>query len=181
MQIIFTSIFWKPFLNFYPFLLLYNYLKLVLSYQNLSFLRFQENFKDKPPFLLLHYSDYNHLLKWWINLQCYLLPPNLKPMRQKVIPGSHMILIHGWCEISMMRCHEHQACENWIHLSKCTPHRKYEHCSTRMNSSNWSLVCCLKPKIKLLLQVRWNKAIPGSHCWYRTIPNIMSTKYRSWK
>ena len=32
-QIIFTSIFWKPFLNFQPFLLLYNSLKLVLYCQ----------------------------------------------------------------------------------------------------------------------------------------------------
>ena len=32
-QIIFTSIFWKPFLDFHPFLLVYNSLKLVLSYQ----------------------------------------------------------------------------------------------------------------------------------------------------
>ena len=41
-QIIFTSLFWKPFLNFHPFLLLYNSLKLVPSYQTLSFLRFKE-------------------------------------------------------------------------------------------------------------------------------------------
>ena len=53
-QIIFTSIFWKPFLNFHPFLLLYNSLKLVLSYQTLSFLIFQENFGEEPPCLLLH-------------------------------------------------------------------------------------------------------------------------------
>ena len=117
-QIIFTSIFWKPFQNFHPFLLMYNSLKLVLSYQNLSFLRFQENIREEPPCLLLHYSDYNHLLKWWLSLQCCLLPRQLKPMRPKMIPGSHMILIHAWCEISMMKCHENQECENWIHLSK---------------------------------------------------------------
>ena len=44
-QIIFTSIFWKPFLNFHPFLLLYNSLKLVLSYRNLILLIFQENLR----------------------------------------------------------------------------------------------------------------------------------------
>ena len=92
------------FLNFHPFLLLYNSLKLALSYQTLSFLIFQENFREEPPCLLLHYSDYNHIFKWWLNLQCSLLPPKLKPMRPKMLWGSHMILIHGWCEMTMMRC-----------------------------------------------------------------------------
>ena len=110
-----------------------------------------------------------------------MLPPKLKPMRPKMILGSHMSLIHGWCEMNMMRWHEHQSYENWIHLSKFNPHRKHEHCSAKMNSNNWRLVCFLKPTIELLLQVRWNKAIPGSHYWYFTLPNIMSTKYISWK
>ena len=99
-QIIFTSIFWKPFLNFHPFFLLYNSLKLVLSYQTVSLLIFQENFREETPWFFLHYSYYNHLLKWWLNLQCYLFPPKLKPMKPKMITGSHMILIHAWFEIS---------------------------------------------------------------------------------
>ena len=110
-KIIFTSIFWKPFMNFHPFLLLYNYLKLVLSYQTFILLIFQENIREEPPCLLLHYSYYNHLLKWWLNLQCCLFPAQLKPMRPKMISGSHMILMHAWCEMSMMKCHERQACE----------------------------------------------------------------------
>ena len=121
------------------------------------------------------------LLKWWLNLQCCLFPPQLKPMRPKIIPGSHMILIHGWCEMSMMRFHEHQACENWIHISKGLPHRKLEHYFAKMNSNNWRLVCFLKPTTELLLQVRWNQAIPVSHLFHYTLPNIISTKYRSWK
>ena len=150
---------------------------MVPSYQTLSLLIFQENFREEPPFLLLHYSDYNHILKWWINLRCCLLPPQLKPMRLKMILGSHIILIHEWCEMSMMKCHEHQACENWIHLSKCLPHRKLEHFYAKMNSNNWRLVCFLKPTIELLLQVRWNQAMSGYQCFYSTLPNIMSTKY----
>ena len=95
----------ETFMNFHPLLLRYNYLKLVLSYQNLSLLIFQENFREEPPCLLLHYYEYNHLLKWWLNLQCCLLPPKLKPLRPKIIPGSHMILIHAWCEISIIKFH----------------------------------------------------------------------------
>ena len=98
-----------------------------------------------------------------------------------MILGSHMILIHAWCEMSMMKFHEHQACENWIHLLKCTPHTKHEHCSAKMNSNNWRLVFFLKPTIELLLQVRGNQAMPGSHCFHCTLKNIMSTKYISWK
>ena len=53
----------ETFINFHPFLLLYNFLKLVLRYQNLSFLIFQENFRKESPCLLLQYSYYSHLLK----------------------------------------------------------------------------------------------------------------------
>ena len=58
---------------------------------------------------------------------------------------------------------------------------KPTHFSAKMNSNNWRLVFFLKPTIELRLQVRWNKAIPRSHWWYCTRPNIMSTKYRSLK
>ena len=81
----------------------------------------------------------------------------------------------------MMKCHEIQEWENWIYLSKGIPHRKLEHCSAKMNSNNWRLICFLERKIRLLLQVRWNQAIKGCHCLYCTLPNIMSIKYRSWK
>ena len=108
----------------------------------------------------------------------FLVPPQLKPMKQKMIPRSHMILIHAWCEISMMKFHENQEYENWIHLSKGIPHRKLKHFYVKMNSNNERLVCFLKPTTKLLLQVRWNQEIPGSHCSYWTLTNIMSTKYR---
>ena len=86
---------------------------------------------------------------------------------------------HAWCEMSMMKCHENQACENWIHLSKSLPHRKLEHWSAKMNSNNWRLVCFLKPTIELLLPVRWNQVMPGSHFLYCTFTNIMNTKYIS--
>ena len=62
---------------------------------------------------------------------------------------------------------------------KWSPTKETEHCSAKMNSNNWRLVFFLKPTIELLLQVRWNQAIPGSHCLYLTLTNIMSTKYIS--
>ena len=53
----------------------------------LEFIRFQESFKEELPLFLLLYSDYNHLLKWWLNISYYLFPQNWKKQYLNPISG----------------------------------------------------------------------------------------------
>ena len=66
-----------------------------------------------PPYFIEIYHlcdiikcEYSKLDSFWVPY------PQLKPMRLKMISRSHMITIHAWCEMSMMKFHENQACEN---------------------------------------------------------------------
>ena len=76
-KIIFTSIFWKPLLNYHPFcfcIIFWSWYWVA----KLEFPIFQESFKEEAPLFLLVYSDYDQHLKWWLNIPYCLFPPKLK-------------------------------------------------------------------------------------------------------
>ena len=66
-----TSIFWKTL----PLFASVYFFEVGTELPNFEILKIPRNFIEEPPCLLLHYFDYNNLLKWWLKSPMLIVAP----------------------------------------------------------------------------------------------------------